>query len=398
MQLKMRAHFGLVILGGLLGCAGAKVGVIPSAEGGGGGGGGGKGGSSGVTIDLDAKAPTQPVQVDPGAAPVACDNPMACPDFPSAPINDPKSPSAIPGNPGSQFSGAPSGSGPCVTEPEDGALFPYNWTRPRIKWTGTSGLVQITVHADIEANDLVVYTSADNWIMDKTIWDGLRSHVHESDISVTVRASGGGATTVKFQIASASAAGSIVFWAADPSVVGVQNVTTVQDTTSLLRGFTVGEEGTVVTLKFSQVKQPSKEQSYNNRTPTCIGCHAATPDNGFVAFVDNWPWNSVISGIKSDNVGAELPSLSTGGLADSQQTVGRGTGLLECVLADRQSHDGDHFRAAERPLAMGDGQSETCQSGLLQSGFAHARPHALGRPRSRGSAWEAIRGHRPQRR
>jgi hypothetical protein len=203
-----------------------------------------------------------------------------------------------------------------VTEPEDGSLFPYNWTRPRINWTGTSGLVQITVHADIEANDLVVYTTASNWIMDKTIWDGLRVHVHESDISVTVRAAAGGATTVKFQIASASAAGSIVFWAADPSVVGVQNVTTVQDTTSLLRGFTVGEEGTVTTLKFSQVQQPSKEQSYNNRTPTCIGCHAATPDNGFVAFVDNWPWNSVISGIKSDNVGDQLPGLSTGGLAD----------------------------------------------------------------------------------
>jgi hypothetical protein len=314
MIFKPHATNSLVLVGLFAGCAGGTL-IANNGEGGRGGGGGGNAGSSGPIIDMDAKAPISPSPVDPGAEPIACDSPTACTDFKSSPISDPKSPSAIPGNPASQFSGSPSGSGPCVTEPEDGSLLPYNWTRPRIKWTGASGLVQITVHADIEANDLIVYTTADNWIMDKAIWDGLRIHVHESDISVTVRAASGGATTVKFQIASASAAGSIVFWAADPSVVGVQNVTTVEDTTSLLRGFTVGEEGTVETLKFSQVKQPSKEQSYNNRTPTCIGCHAATPDNGFVAFVDNWPWNSVISGIKSDNVGAELPGLSPGGLA-----------------------------------------------------------------------------------
>jgi hypothetical protein len=314
MRFKVEACLCPVILGVLVGCAGAKV-IDPNGGGGGGGGGGGNGGTTGPTIDLDAKAPTPVTPVDPGAAPIACSNPTACTDFPTTPINDSKSPTAIPSNPGSQFSGSPSGSGPCVTEPEDGSLFPYNWTRPRIKWTGTSGLVQITVHADLEANDLVVYTTGNNWIMDKAIWQGLASHVHESDVSVTVRAASGGATTVKFQIASASAAGSIVFWAADASAVGIQNVTSVQDTTSLLRGFSVGEEGTVETLKFSQVKQQCREQSYNVRKPTCIGCHSATPDPGFVAFVDNWAWDSAIAGIKSDNAGEALPDLTPGGLA-----------------------------------------------------------------------------------
>jgi hypothetical protein len=313
----MGACFCLVFFGVLAGCAGAKVGIVPNG-GDGGRGGGGNAGSFGPTIDLDAKAPTPPVPVDQGAAPIACDKPTACADFQSSPINDPKSPTAIPSNPASQFSGSPSGSGPCVTEPEDGSLFPYNWTRPRIKWTGVSGLVKITVHADIEANDLVVYTTADNWIMDKAIWDGLRVHVHESDISVTVRAASGGATTVKFQIASASAAGSIVYWAADPGSYWNQNVDTQNDATSILRGFTVGEEGAVNALLLSQVQQPSRAQSANVRKPTCIGCHSATPDSGFVAFMDNWPWDSVIAGVTKDNVGtgAELPSLSVGGLAD----------------------------------------------------------------------------------
>lgn len=298
---------------GVLSCADATV--LNTGNGGGSsGGGGGSGGSNGpgtIVINTDASVSGTPTQADPGQAPIACDNDV-CTDFPADPVLD----GTVPSNPGSQFSGSPSGSGPCVTEPEDGSLFPYNWTRPRIKWTGASGLAQITVHADLEANDLVVYTKDDHWIMDKTIWSGLASHVHEQDISVTVRIAGGGATTVKFQIASASAAGTIVFWAADPTAVGNQNVTTVQDSTSFLRGFTVGEEGVADTLKFSQVKQPSRDQSAKTRTPTCIGCHSATPDSGFIAFVDNWPWNSVIAGVKPGIVGNQLSSLSTGGLAD----------------------------------------------------------------------------------
>jgi len=265
-------------------------------------------GGIGGTLTIGSPTPQASGQT---SAPQACDNPTACPDFPADPILD----TGAPSNAASQFSGSPSGTGPCVVEPEDGSLFPYNWVRPRIRWTGTSGLTQITMHADLEAHDLVAYTTASFWLVPKDVWAGLSQHVHESDITVTVRAAKGGATTVKFQIASANAAGSIVFWAADPAAVGNQNVTTVQDTTSLLLGFSVGEEGSSPALKFSQVKQPSRDQSYNKRTPTCIGCHAATPNKGYVAFIDNWPWNSVIAGVTPDIVGDELPDLSDGGLA-----------------------------------------------------------------------------------
>ncbi|MGC9984802.1 MAG: hypothetical protein ABSF35_14380 [Polyangia bacterium] len=300
-----------------LGCSAAKVDNTGSGGGSvpGGGVGGGGGGGTGINLNTNPSGGAQASSSDPGAAPIACDNPTACTDFPSAPIIDSNSPSAVPSNAASQFSGSPSGTGPCVVEPEDGSLYPYNWARPRVRWTGTSGLTQITIHADLEANDLIAYTTANSWLVPKDVWTGLSQHVHEADITVTVRAVNGGATSAKFQIASASAAGSIVFWAADPSAVGNQNVTTVQDTTSLLLGFSVGEEGSSVALKFSQVKQPSRDQSYNVRTPTCIGCHSATPDKGFVAFVDNWPWNSVIAGVTTDNTGDELANLSAGGLA-----------------------------------------------------------------------------------
>lgn len=304
-----------ILAGVIAGCAGGTV-LSPNGGKGGTSSGGGGSAGSGPFVNLDAKAPTPGGNTEPdqGAEAELCSNPTACTDFPTEPVID----GTVPSNPGSQFSGSPSGSGPCVTEPEDGSLFPYNWTRPRVKWSGASGLVQITVHADIEANDLVVYTTKDFWIMPKDIWKNLSKHVHEQDISVSVRAVGSGATTVKFQIASASAAGSIVYWAADPTAVGNQNVTTVQDTTSFLRGFTVGEEGVADTLKFSDVKQPSRDQSAKKRTPTCIGCHSATPEpgGGFVAFVDNWPWNSVVAGVKPGMVGDQLPGLTAGGLAD----------------------------------------------------------------------------------
>jgi len=310
-----RPILSLVLAASSVGCTGGGD-IMPEGNAGSAGsispGGGGASGGRLPGLNLDASVATTPTGTpDPTAEAQACDNPSACTDFPETPIIVPPAPA----NAASQFSGSASGSGPCVTEPEDGSLYPYNWTRPRIKWQGVTGLAQITVHADLEKNDLVVYTTDDHWVMDKAIWDGLRSHVHEADISVTVRAASGGATTVKFQVASASAAGSIVFWAADPGSYWNQDVDKQNDATSILRGFKVGEEGLAPALLLSQVQQSSKKMSYDNRKPTCIGCHSATPDSGFVAFVDSWPWGSVIAGVKPENAGAELPRLTTGGLA-----------------------------------------------------------------------------------
>lgn len=236
--------------------------------------------------------------------------------FPAMPILDPNSPGPVPANPESQFVGSPSGSGPCVTEPEDGALYPNNWTRPRIKWSGTSGLVQITVHTEAIPNDLVVYTTGNSWTMDTSIWKALAQKVREQDISVAVRGTTGGVTTVAFKIASVGAPGRVIILATDPAAVGNQNVTTVPDTSAYLLGLTVGDDSALPVLKFSQALQPSRDQSAAVRTPTCIGCHSVTPDSEFVSFVDNWPFNLVIAGVGADNTGAQLTNLTKGGLAD----------------------------------------------------------------------------------
>ena len=108
-----------------LGCSAAKV---ADESGGGTGDNGGSasgGGGGGIALNTNPSGTGTQTTPDPGAAPTACDKPTACADFPSAPIIDPNSPSTVPSNAASQFSGSPSGAGPCVVEPEDGSLYPY---------------------------------------------------------------------------------------------------------------------------------------------------------------------------------------------------------------------------------------------------------------------------------
>ena len=175
--------------------------------------------------------------------PPTCDG--SCTDFSVPPILE----VGVPANAPTMFTGAPTGAGPCVTEPEDGALFPANWLRPRVKFTPTvpGTLHEIRVHADMEQDDLLGYTTSDTWTMPKAIWLALTHSVigtqKQFDVTVTVRALGGGATSVTFSIPPVKAPGSVVFWAAVPADLGNPG-----PMSSSLQGFTVGDESTVQAL------------------------------------------------------------------------------------------------------------------------------------------------------
>ncbi|HEX7452137.1 MAG TPA: hypothetical protein VF294_07625, partial [Polyangiaceae bacterium] len=233
------------------------------------------GGASGGGLAID---PGQ-VQADaPDARKPLCTT--GCTDFPAAPIFD-----GVDASVATQFSAAPSGAGPCILEPLDGSMVPYNWTRERVHFKAAAGTVfQITVHADREANDLVAYTNKDTWVLPVDAWDnhngmapaGLTYNVFDEDITVTVRASAGsGAPTEsksKFRIAPVKAGGSMVFWAA--AAVKGQNG---------LYGFSPGDEGVASVLQPTDVKDPIigadgtlKPPSDWPTTPTgqvaCVGC------------------------------------------------------------------------------------------------------------------------------
>jgi len=251
-------------------------------------------------------------------------------DFPSTPILDGSAPANSPTLFGAGGSGMPTG-GPCLSEPEIGALFPNNWLRPRFVFAASGGqnLFEIRLHAASQANDLVVYTTNTTWTMPKGMWTGLAMHTVDEPIQVTIRGgvlSGGQLTggvmigsTGPITIAPASASGSIVYWTTSGG--------------SALKGFKVGDESVVTALSPGQVQMPTSGGSVN-----CVGCHTSTPDGLFASFVAQGPWSNALASIQSGNVGAAPPFLGAG--AQAFMSSGQPMGIHSYSKAHWTS--GDH--------------------------------------------------------
>jgi hypothetical protein len=289
----------LIVAGG---CAGVKPAASPGA-----GGAVGTAGHAG-NIGIGGFGGSGPMMPEPCVG--------LCMDFPTDPIFDVGVSHDVAG----MFGSPSTTGGPCVTEPEDGALFPNNWLRPRVRVPGSTGALKITVHAAMEANDLVAYTTSESWALPKDIWMKLASHVREQDITVTVQTPTGGLTSVKFQIAPVGAGGSMVFWAANPAAAGKTGVENMSPTAivddSMLMGFTVGDESTVPTLKITDVQQQVALQNGATQPSHCIGCHTGTPDGDYVSFVDAWPWGAAFAGVKPGLTGNALPNFAGGTCTD----------------------------------------------------------------------------------
>ena len=202
-------------------------------------------------------------------------------DFPATPIID-SSGGSVPANSGDLFGTAEGGAasgGPCLTDPEIGALFPRNWLRLRFRFTAPAGqnLFEIRLHAPNQANDLVVYTAANQWIMPADLWSKLSVHSVDMPLTVSIRGatlrgsalSGMPALGSRgdITIAPVNANGSIVYWTSSGG--------------TMLRGFQVGEE------KVHDVLTPAQVGG----GITCIGCHNSTPDGEFIGF-EQVPYNS----------------------------------------------------------------------------------------------------------
>jgi len=267
-----------------------------------------------------------------------------CADFPATPLNDPAG--TVPGDPTMLFPGdAGTGTttgGPCLSEPANGALYPYNWLRPRFLWASAASqnMFEVRISAPGEMNDYVVHTTNHYWAMDKPTWTtiagtegGAKGTLVGKPISVTVRATssaGGGApaisNTAVFQIAPAIADGSLVFWTTASF--------TTNATSTTLQGFHVGDEGTTTALTVSQAAangsgvwaQPpdggNLPQPPILEPVGCIGCHAATPDGNYVGFTAQWPWPNAIASIQTANPGAPPPWLTPGAIANLGPNTG----------------------------------------------------------------------------
>jgi hypothetical protein len=232
----------------------------------------------------------------------------ALPDaFPSDPVVEPSAPPDAPALFGSPGSGDPTG-GPCLFEPEPGALFPRNWLRPRFRYQPGAGqnLFEIRLHTAAEKNDLVVYTANLDWTMPKPMWQALAAKAQGVPITMTVRGAtydGAGltsgpsaGTTGDITIAPADAPGAIVYWTTSGG--------------SALKGFQVGDETVGLALAPDQVQMPT----VGGAAVTCVGCHTSTPDGKFASFTAQGPWSNALASIEMAAVGEAPPYLGAGAL------------------------------------------------------------------------------------
>ncbi len=190
-------------------------------------------------------------------------------DFPSGPIVDTGAPDDAPDLFGDPSGGDGSG-GPCLVEPELGALIPIDWLRLRFRWLPDDGqnLFEIRVSADNQVNDLVVYTTEPQWTMPEDMWAGLVVHSYDVPLTITVRGAewnGSGidgapalGSSGQVTIVPAAAGGTIVYWTSSGG--------------SALKGFRLGDESV------QEVLRPAAAST------SCIGCHTSTPDGEFAGF------------------------------------------------------------------------------------------------------------------
>ena len=162
----------------------------------------------------------------------------------------------------------PSG-GPCLYEPELGALIPRNWLRPRFRFTTPNGenLFEINIVVPNETSPLVIYTTQTSYTLDAATWATLSSVAAGATLQVTVRSAvlTGGALTGgpwtgsagPLSIAPVNVDGSIVYWTTSNGTV--------------LKGFKVGDE------TVQPVITPAQAGS------ACVACHNSTPGGQYVA-------------------------------------------------------------------------------------------------------------------
>jgi hypothetical protein len=190
-------------------------------------------------------------------------------DFPAEPVIDGDAPDDSDDLFGDPGSGSSSG-GPCLLEPELGALIPMNWLRLRVRFEPADGqnLFEIRVHADNQTNDLVVYTTKTTWTMPKEMWEKLRVDTVDRPIQITVR----GAELSGGTLAGSPALGADGNVVIAPSVADGAIVYWTTSNGTALKGFHIGDESV------TEVLRPS------DASTSCIGCHTSTPDGLFAAF------------------------------------------------------------------------------------------------------------------
>jgi hypothetical protein len=395
------SHWGLLAMG-LAAVVAACASSGKQGEGNNGSSGGGSSGSSGSSSGLIGGGSGSSSGTI--ILPSSCSSSSPCPDFANVSgvtcangdcvFVDTSGPTAIPSNPASLFSNPSTSGGPCLVEPQDGTMFPNGWTRPRISFAPVSNsqnLFQVRLHSDSENNDLVVYTSNTTITLPKPLWTALSTNLVGPSIAVTVtatNASGGSAAsseTANFTIASVPALGALIYWTSSSfDTTGANAATTTE-----LKGFHVGDEGTTVALTSTQVAQPVVAGPVDGGNITsgkvgvfCIGCHTATPDGNYVAFTAQWPWPNALASVNSGTAGVPVgqppPWLTGGAAANLSPLIGPASAngvvfyappVVNQVMLGVQTFSPAHYTTGDRKVVSSLGAAQNSLSNVAPNTF-----------------------------
>jgi hypothetical protein len=282
--------------------------------------------------------------------------------FPEDPILDGSAPADSATLFGDATNGNPSG-GPCLVEPEMGALYPNNWLTPRFVFQPVAGqnLFEIRLQAASQDNDLVLYTSASEWTMPASLWQAVASAVADEPITVRIR----GAvfdgmmlseppslgTTGEIGVAPVGANGTVVYW------------TTTNG--SALKGFSVEDFTVSTVLEPAQVQQPT-----SGGQVTCIGCHTSTPDGEYASFTAQSPWANALAAIGTP-VGVQ-PSFMTAAAVQA---------LSQPVPLGIHTYSAAHWAAGDRIMVTPRGDFAAAELAWFDLEASSA---------AQGSAWDVL--------
>jgi hypothetical protein len=284
-----------------------------------------------------------------------------CTDFPTAAFID-STPddgaSPAPADAASHFSGtAATSGGPCILDPADGVVIPYNWVRPRFRIAPAAeqDLFQIRLHTTREANDFVAYTTSTQFGLPKKIWDSLVPTAWGDPIVLTVTGVSSSndqslsSSTTTFTVAPASAGGNMIYWAAVGDCVEANCRSTplpAKTGWSWLEGFGPGDESVATTLTVSDVQESVVSGNGtvvdNGNGPgkiVCIGCHTAVPDGKSVTFDDWYLWPGVVASVDTEaGAAGSVPSWLTPGGAQAYGLPGLGVSTFSPTLWAANDH------------------------------------------------------------
>lgn len=227
----------------------------------------------------------------PGEQPVNYDNSKSYTDFAATPVSDTRSESAPAAGAAAAItaSSVVSASAPlCVFEPEANVRFPRNWVAPRIRFSvadADSNVIEVRVKAANQTNDLVyvskltVVDGSGSWVMSDEVWESLRTHSYDKELSFTIRTAKFDGTTLSKVSAPYKIDSGILPVAADGSVV---YFATGGANEGVLNGVSFGTENRPPASAKSFGVLQAGDLKQRPGKATCIGCHSETPDQNFV--------------------------------------------------------------------------------------------------------------------